>query len=157
MGKPSGFNLTMGFHLTIMKARIRFKGGYMTLNMDKLFSDEAMKTIFPEDLADRFFDALYGDVNEGAYDISLIFNSRTRDELHFEFHLTKRPGKCLACNLTYGLPQVFSRHPIINVNGLVRQIDNLLNNTLKCGQWKIGTTKEISRELHVLPLIISLK
>jgi hypothetical protein len=112
--------------------------------------------IFPNHRADLFFDALYGDSSEGAYDIRLVFVKQTGNNLLFEFHLTQRPGKCLACNLTYGLPQVFSRHPVIDVKGVVGKIGQLMNGQGKIVEWKLGSTKEISRSLHVIPLTVVL-
>jgi len=91
----------------------------ITDNLKQLFSSETIGKIFPDNLADQFFDALYGDPAEGAYNIGLSFKEHKNNTLTFEFHLTQRPGKCLRCNLTYGLPDVFSRHPLINVKGLV--------------------------------------
>ena len=61
----------------------------------------------------------------------------------------------LACNLTYGLPQVFSRHPVIDVPGLVEQVARQVNGS-GVKDWKLGKTKEVSPELHVIPLIITL-
>jgi hypothetical protein len=112
--------------------------------------------IFPRSRADKFFDALYGDSSEGAYDIRLVFAKQSGNTLGFEFHLTQRPGKCLACNLTYGLPQVFSRHPIIDVKGVVEKIGQLMNGQAKVVDWKLGSTREISRSLHVIPLTVVL-
>lgn len=128
-----------------------------TESFDAIFTQDVLEKLFPEDRADRFFDALFGDAEEGAYDISLEFKGQSQNKLEFEFHLKQRPGKCLACNLTYGLPQVFSRHPILNVNGLVQEIDKLLNGRAKCTEWKLSSTREVSRQLHVIPLIISLE
>jgi hypothetical protein len=122
-----------------------------------IFTQEALDNMFPVDRADKFFDALYGDVSEGAYDIRLKFDGSSKDSLHFEFHLKERPEKCLACSVTYGLPQVFTRHPIINVKGVVQEIDQLLNGHAKCGDWRLGRTHEVSRKLHVVPLAIKLE
>jgi hypothetical protein len=121
-----------------------------------MFTQDVLKKVFPGDLADRFFDALYGDTTEGAYDISLEFKGHSQNKLQFEFHLKQRPEKCLGCNLTYGLPQIFSRHPIININGLVQEIDNLLNGRARCTDWQLGMTQVVSSELHVIPLILFL-
>ena len=74
-----------------------------------------------------------------------------------ELQLHERPGRCLACNLTHGLPQVFSRHPIINVNGLVKEIDTLLGDTVSCKDWSLGYTEQRGRSLHVIPIKISLE
>ena len=126
-------------------------------NYSEIFTREVLEKLFPENRSDNFFDALYGDPSEGAYDISLEFKGHGQDRLHFEFHLKERPGKCLACNLTYGLPQVLSRHPVINVKGVVQEIDNLLNGRSKCGEWQLGRTREVSRKLHIVPLTIKLE
>ncbi|SPD75454.1 conserved hypothetical protein [uncultured Desulfobacterium sp.] len=121
-----------------------------------IFSPEVLRKIFPLDRSDNFFDALYGDASEGAYDISLQFKAAGKKELHFEFLLKERPGKCLVCSVTYGLPQVFNRHPIINVKGVVEEIDRLLEGKAKCTEWRLGRTNELSKKLHVVPLVITL-
>lgn len=78
-------------------------------DMQKLFSDDVCKKIFPPERTDAFFEALFGDASEGSYDIELKFAGfdETAKTLHFELNLHERPGCCLACNLTYGLPEVF--------------------------------------------------
>jgi len=76
--------------------------------------------------------------------------------LEFELHLTQRPGKCITCSLTYGLPEVFKRHPVINISGLVQKIDRLLDGRAKCVDWQMDFTREVSGVLHVIPLIILL-
>ncbi len=127
------------------------------INVANILSSDQLSTIFPESRADDFFEALLGDAEDGAYDISLGFKQAAGPELELEFRLARRPGKCLACNLTYGLPQVFSRHPVINVGGIVKKVDHLLNGHASCGDWRLGSTREISRDLHVIPLFISLQ
>ncbi|MBC2717282.1 MAG: pancreas/duodenum homeobox protein 1 [Desulfobacteraceae bacterium] len=128
----------------------------ITDSLSKLFSLEVIEEIFPNDRADQFFDVLYGDSSEGAYNIRLVFKEQKDNTLVFEFHLTQCPGKCLRCSLTYGLPKVFSRHPLINVKGLVQKVDEQLNGQGKCIDWKLGKTIEISNALHIIPLIITL-
>ena len=123
-------------------------------NIDQLFPETFLKQLFPAERADDFFEALYGDSAEGAYDIAFSFQGLKKDALEFRFDLHRRPGKCLACNLTYGLPQVFSRHPIINIRGLVRDIENRLDGKANCSRWELGETREISSELHVVPLTV---
>ena len=125
-------------------------------HFNDIFTEAVLKNLFPEDRSDTFFDALYGDANEGAYNISLKFKRHGEKWLEFELQLTQRPGKCLNCHLTYGLPKVFSRHPIINVNGLVQNISKLLDGRARCVDWQLGITREASNELHVIPLVISL-
>ncbi len=126
-------------------------------NYSEIFTQDVLEKLFPENRSDNFFDALYGDPTEGSYDISLEFDGHSQGRLLFGFRLKERPGKCLACNVTYGLPQVFGRHPIINVKGVVQEIDNLLNGRSKCGEWQLGRTREVSRKLHIVPLTINLE
>jgi len=128
----------------------------MIMEFEHLFTQDALSALFPPDRADLFFHGLYGDPSEGAYDISLVFKGQDRDTLQFEFRLEQRPGKCLACNLTYGLPEVFSRHPIIDIKRLIREIDQMLGGQWRCADWQLGLTREVSRELHILPLIVTI-
>jgi hypothetical protein len=121
-----------------------------------IFTPDVLASLFPEEKADMFFDALFGDASDGAYDIELAYNSSSNGTLQFELRLMQRPGKCLGCHLTYGLPEVFSRHPVINVKALVNEIGNLLNGHGRVASWRLGATRELSRELHVIPLLISL-
>ncbi|MBU0986636.1 MAG: pancreas/duodenum homeobox protein 1 [Proteobacteria bacterium] len=124
--------------------------------LSDVFTPEAMKELFPADRTDRFFEALFGDTAEGAYDISLEFKEHRRNGLEFGLHLTPRPGKCLSCGLTFGLPDVFARHPIINIKGLIQNIDRILAGRGRCVEWQLGLTREISNDLHIIPLNISL-
>ena len=121
-----------------------------------IFTPQVLSSLLPENIADAFFEALFGDASEGAYDIKLAFNDYTRNSLRFDLQMIQCPGKCLGCHLTYGLPQVFSRHPVINLKGLVKEIETLLNGHGSVKEWQLGATREISRELHVIPLTIHL-
>ena len=87
------------------------------------FSQDYLDSLLPEETSDRFFDALYGDAEEGAYDIRLAFVSAESRRVVLSFNLVKRAGKCLVCSLTYGLPNVFARHPQINIKGMVDRIE----------------------------------
>lgn len=118
------------------------------------FSQDKLDRIFPPERTNQFFDALFGDADEGAYDIRLAFNAVEGDRILFEFELHQRPGRCLACNLTHGLPRVFERHPIIDVKGVVAQIQALMNGQGNCTRWELGGSREISKALHVVPLIL---
>jgi len=119
---------------------------------DEIFSKGVLTEIFPSEKADRFFEMLYGDADEGAYDIELSYNGCHSGQLEFLFNLIRRPGKCLACNLTYGLPLVFSRHPTLDVGGLVEKFRQFMDGTAEITHWQLGNTREISRDLHVIPL-----
>lgn len=99
-----------------------------------------------------FFDALFGDAEEGAYDIRLRFQEQKGHELHFAFQLIQRPGKCLACNLTYGLPQVFARHPVLAVDKMAASLCGQLGTPM--ASWTLSPTREISKSLHAIPLVI---
>lgn len=127
-----------------------------TPSYETLFPQHVLDEIFPPDRADRFFEALLGDASEGAYDITLAYVGEADDRIDFEFQLKQRTGKCLACNLTYGLPEVFKRHPIIDVAGVVRRIDGRMTDGSHCGEWVLGRIREASRSMHVLPLTINL-
>ena len=131
------------------------------MTMDKvneIFTDDVLKELFPPQRADDFFEALFGDASEGAYDIALRFNgyNEQASTLHFNLDLVERPGCCLVCNLTYGLPEVFSRHPVINIKGLVADIEKKLDGKASCGDWKLGTTVQQEKSLHAIPLHIQL-
>jgi hypothetical protein len=76
--------------------------------------------------------------------------------LSFELQLHERPEKCLACNLTYGLPEVFSRHPLLNIKGMVEKIESLLGEETKCISWELGTTQTPASNMHIIPLTIRL-
>lgn len=123
---------------------------------DTLFTPDRLEGLFPAERADQFFEALFGDASEGSYDIQLRYDGFHDDQLQFVFHLTERPGKCLSCSLTYGLPHVFSRHPVIDVACLVREIDQLLDGSHRCGAWEMGRTREIDRNNHAVPLHVKI-
>lgn len=123
---------------------------------DSIFTPAALIGVFPPERTDLFFEALFGDAAEGSFDIELTYAGSGDNRLCFDLRLLQRPGKCLACNLTYGLPQVFSRHPVINLKAVVDSIDQLLGDKASCTDWRLGRTREVSRELHVVPLQIEL-
>jgi hypothetical protein len=126
------------------------------MNCEEYFTDPVLEDLFPPVRADEFFDALYGDAEEGPYDIRLKFKGQDKNRLHFEFQLKQRPGKCLACSVTYGLPSVFSRHPIINLNGLVERISKQLNGSARFKDWELGYTQVVSSDLHAIPFTLLL-
>ena len=119
-------------------------------DLDQSFLDK----IFPPSRADEFFDALFGGAEDGAYDIGLVCRGVEAQKAKLAFELRQRPGKCLACNLTYGLPQVFQRHPILNVAGVARDVAAHLGWPAESTKWKLGHTEEVNRELHVIPLVV---
>jgi hypothetical protein len=126
--------------------------------LDKIFSGDVLREMFPADRSDSFFEALFGDADDGAYDIALTYqgyNDRAKS-LRFQLDLHERPGRCLACNMTYGLPEVFSRHPIINIKGLVAEVEAKLDGDARCESWKLGHTMPNSRSMHSIPLEITL-
>ncbi len=124
--------------------------------IDALFTPEYLQQIFPNDRSNAFFEALFGDADEGAYDISLAYRGCSGNNIHLEMQLKERPGRCLACNLTQGLPAVFSRHPVINLQGVVQRVDSDLNDTAHCVDWSLGYTQQKSNGLHAIPLTITL-
>jgi hypothetical protein len=115
---------------------------------------ENLAAIFPKNRANEFFEALFGDASEGSYDIELAYRENKGNTLIMELRLHERPNRCLACNLTQGLPQVFSRHPVINIQGIVKDIEELLGGSHRCASWSLGYTEQQKRSLHVIPLKI---
>ncbi|MCB9480590.1 MAG: pancreas/duodenum homeobox protein 1 [Desulfobacteraceae bacterium] len=123
---------------------------------EKIFSSEVLNEIFPSEKSDEFFEALFGDSEEGAYDISLKFREKKDNELIFDFSLDQRPGKCLVCSLTYGLPKVFVKHPVINIKEVVNKIASKIDSSNSSLEWEIGNTISVSREKHLIPLHLKL-
>jgi hypothetical protein len=122
--------------------------------LNQIFTKDYLNTLLPVETSDQFFEALYGDADEGAYDIGLEYISRKGSTIALEFNLTKRPGKCLVCSLTYGLPTVFSRHPLINLNGMVEKIKG---EGLNIKSWSLGNTEEKTSDLHTIPFYLELE
>jgi hypothetical protein len=121
------------------------------------FAQEELRRMLPEETADRFFEALLGDAGEGAYDIRLSLEEARPERLVFHLNLDRRQGKCLACHLTSGLPHVFARHPVIDIKGLVRNIQERLDAGARVADWHLENTLEISSERHAVPLVVNLK
>lgn len=124
-----------------------------------LFSQEVLGRLMPAQRADQFFEALYGGIEDGAFDIRLAYKKFEPDQnrLIFELELRERPGKCLGCNLTYGLPPVLTRHPVLDLKGIVREIETLLNGQARCVSWSLGKTHPRSNTLHTIPLLVNLE
>jgi len=124
--------------------------------LSDIFTQKTLQSLFPQERTNEFFEALFGDANDGAYDISLAYRGDSAKELSLEFLLRQRPGQCLVCSLTRGLPPVFSRHPIINVEGLLRDIDKLAAGRFHCAGWRLSDTIQESEALHRIPLTIGI-
>ncbi|MDD3311877.1 pancreas/duodenum homeobox protein 1 [Pseudodesulfovibrio sp.] len=118
------------------------------------FTEETLAALFPAERTDQFFEALFGDAEEGSYDIALRYRDDDGEAIDFELELIQRPGRCLACNLTYGLPTVFSRHPIIDLAGLAERLAAVVGRA--AGSWSVGATHEVNRTTHAIPLVIEL-
>ncbi len=121
---------------------------------EEVFTPECLNDVFPPERTDRFFEALFGDPDEGAYDIRLSLLSASDARLDFLFELHQRGDACLACNLTHGLPAVFLRHPVIDIKGVTAELARLAGWADGEWEWKLGSTDEISRALHVIPLTL---
>lgn len=124
------------------------------MDFELIFTREKLDVLFPQERTDAFFDALFGGAEDGSYDISVDFVKGNAKEAQFAFVLRQRPGKCLACNLTYGLPQVFMRHPIINLKGFVESVARELQTDPGAIKYELGPTREQSREMHIIPIYI---
>lgn len=122
--------------------------------LNDLFSPEKLLEIFPPQRTDEFFEALFGCAEEGAYDIRLALIRASGDRLDFGFELHQRNNMCLACNLTYGLPQVFARHPVINAKGLAAELAAVAGWPGDGYSWEMGTTDQVSEKLHIVPFVL---
>lgn len=112
--------------------------------------------IFPAERTDAFFEALFGGAEEGAYDIRLVALNASDKDASLAFELRQRPGKCLKCSLTYGLPQVFKRHPVLNVAGLAKAVADKLGFGDNF-EWELGSTEEVDAKTHIIPFKLSRK
>lgn len=118
-----------------------------------MFNEEFLTELFPPERTDEFFEALFGDAEDGAYNIKMSYQGKEGNTLKFYFELHARPNQCLRCNLTTGLPPVFERHPIIASKAMAEKIAQ------KAGfakhTWKIGHTIQYSEDLHFVPFYIT--
>ncbi|MBO4368721.1 MAG: hypothetical protein J5803_01275 [Desulfovibrio sp.] len=121
----------------------------MNTNLD---NQNWLDTVFPASRTDAFFDALFGGAEEGAYDIRLVCRRIEPEHLEMAFELHQRPNKCLRCNLTYGLPDVFKRHPVLDVKGVAETLAKEAG--WKAMHWHLGHTEEESSECHSIPFSI---
>ena len=119
------------------------------LNPADVFTLEWASEVFPPERTDEFFEALFGDPEDGAYNIELTFVEARGDRLEFAFNLHRRGKQCLACNLTSGLPKVLYRHPIINAAGIAARVAADLGAELV--GWEIARTRQQSDALHLGP------
>lgn len=119
-------------------------------------TEQKVNELFPPERTDAFFEALFGGAEQGAYTIQLSLAQVSQNEIKLYFELHRQPGQCLVCNLTHGLPQVFARHPVINVRELSQQICALAGWPVDACTWKLGNTEECSAEMHRIPFFITL-
>jgi len=127
---------------------------FQNQDITQIFSQKILDKIFPPEKTNAFFEAMLGDASEGAYDIRLIFKGVKENIIQFAFELTQRPGKCLVCSVTYGLPQVFKKHRIINTENIVDQIKTIIGNA-NVITWDILPTLQIEQNKHLVPLHIT--
>ena len=124
--------------------------------VETIFDPSVLRDLLPREQVESFFEAFYFG-EEPAYDLNLGFSGQKGDHLVFELRLTPRPGQCLKCNLTWGLPKVFANHPGLNLAGVVERIQQRLPDGYRVESWQLGSTEERNSELHVIPLIVRLK
>ena len=119
-----------------------------------MLREEDLRELLPRERVEAFFEAFYFG-EEPAYDLErgLGHFDPERRFLRLELRLKARPGQCLACNLTWGLPEVFKRHPALNLSGVVEALEEKLNG-FRVRSWDLGPTEEIDENLHVIPLIV---
>ncbi|OAG27843.1 hypothetical protein [Thermodesulfatator autotrophicus] len=114
-----------------------------------------IKSLLPEERVQEFFEAFYFGEEPAYYlDLGLREWRPEKGRVVLELRLTARPDKCLACNLTSGLPPVLKKHPILNLAGIVSEIAQKLEPGYKVDSWDLGWTEEVNHDLHVIPLVI---
>ncbi len=123
-------------------------------DMAHILSQEMLDGLLPPTRSNEFFEALYGEAEEGAYDIKLVLRKMDENSVVLAFELHQRPEKCLVCSLTYGLPQVFKRHPLINTANIVKEVATALSWDANACTWDLGSTQEKSAQLHYIDLTI---
>lgn len=123
-----------------------------------LIKEDKLNELFPPGKDNEFFEAFYGGSEDGAFDIMLYFENYNpkNSELFFEFRLKERPGKCMACNLTYGLPSVFEKSPVINLKGIISGIDAMLKPHYEIQEYNLGKTTPKAPKVNAIPLIIKI-
>jgi len=124
-------------------------------DLKEIFNEKVLKQLLPPERIEAFFEAFYFG-EEPAYHLQLGWGESTEGLVRLELQLHARPGKCLACNLTWGLPQVLEKHPLLNLDKTVQDFEKLLPQGHKVKKWYLGHTEERSPELHVIPLLIEL-
>lgn len=117
---------------------------------EKCPSRDTLNKIFPPEKTDEFFDAMYGEAEEGAYDIRLVCKNIEGKQANLVFQLLRRPGKCLKCSITYGLPEVFMKHKVIDLAGVSNAIARELGWTGKLS-WQLGEVMDINEDLQMIP------
>ncbi len=129
--------------------RWKKKGGIVSIDVtDQTWLD----SIFPASRTDAFFEALFGGAEDGAYDIRLTCRRNGDDRLEMAFDLHQRPGRCLRCSLTYGLPNVFQRHPVLDVAGVAQALAQAKG--WKAMHWDLGATEDHGKQLHCIPFTV---
>ena len=109
-----------------------------------MFDQEFLTDLFPPERTNEFFEALFGDAEDGAYDIKMSYQGKDGNA---------RPNQCLRCNLTTGLPPVFERHPIIAAKTMAEKIAKEAG--FAKYTWKIGPTIQYSEAVHYVPFYVS--
>ncbi len=122
-----------------------------------MLTEEWVRGLLPRERVEAFFEAFYFG-EEPAYDLELGVGEvqLERKRIRLELRLKARPGQCLACNLTWGLPPVLSRHPALDLAGIVQKVQERLNGYQVKG-WELGATEEVGPDLHLIPFWIYLK
>ncbi len=122
--------------------------------IEAFFTPETLEELLPREQVEAFFEAFYFG-EEPAYDLALGFGGIQGNVLRLELLLKARPGQCLACNLTWGLPEVFARHPMLDLAGMIKRLEDKLSYAVE--SWELGPTEERGPDLHVVPVFVRLK
>ena len=63
--------------------------------LKSLFPDEVLVELFPEERSNDFFEALFGDASEGAYDIKLRYHTYDKNTQIMQFNLDCVNGRAV--------------------------------------------------------------
>ena len=64
--------------------------------LNQVFTQEYLDTLLPAETSDHFFEALYGDTKDGAYDIRLEFISANEKRIVLAYNLTQQLANMLS-------------------------------------------------------------
>jgi len=78
-----------------------------TSTIDALFTPETLQQLFPKNRTSDFFEALFGDADEGAYEIELGYGGVNGNSLTMELKTSRTPRMLSRVQLDPGITTGF--------------------------------------------------